>query len=141
MLGIGLNEVICTCRRMGGAFGGKETQAALPALMAALVTKQTGRSARIAYDKDTDMHVTGKRHRSEVNIRLLDEKESLGLKVELHSNGGAYTDLSQPLWSELCCMLTTLISSQIYCSRAGLQNYLPPNTAFRGLGPARNGCD
>ena len=78
MLGIGFNEVICTCRRMGGAFGGKETQAALPAMMVALVTKKTGRSARIAYDKDTDMHVTGKRHpfRSEYQAAV-DKKGNL----------------------------------------------------------------
>ena len=96
MLGIGFNEVVCTCRRMGGAFGGKETQAALPALMAALVTKKTGRSARIAYDKDTDMHVTGKRHpfRSEYQAAVDKAGKLLGLKVELYSNGGAYTDLS-----------------------------------------------
>ena len=62
MLGVGQHEVVCICKRMGGAFGGKESQAAIPAMMAALVARKTGRSARVIYNKDDDMCVTGKRH-------------------------------------------------------------------------------
>ena len=62
MLGVGQHEVVCICKRMGGAFGGKESQAAIPAMMAALVAHKTGRSARVIYNKDDDMRVTGKRH-------------------------------------------------------------------------------
>ena len=47
MLGVGQHEVVCICKRMGGAFGGKESQAAIPAMMAALVAHKTGRSARV----------------------------------------------------------------------------------------------
>ena len=47
---------------MGGGFGGKETQAAHPAAMAALVAHKRKRPARIVYNKDDDMRVTGKRH-------------------------------------------------------------------------------
>src|SRR5438067_2693966 len=46
-LGLSLNQVVCVCRRMGGGFGGKETQAATPAILAALVASKTGRAARI----------------------------------------------------------------------------------------------
>ena len=55
-------QVVCECRRMGGGFGGKESQAAHPAVMVALVAAKTGRSARIVYARDQDMRVTGKRH-------------------------------------------------------------------------------
>ena len=42
MLGVGQHEVVCVCKRMGGAFGGKESQAAIPAMLAALVGAQDG---------------------------------------------------------------------------------------------------
>ena len=137
MLGIGFNEVVCTCRRMGGAFGGKETQAALPALMAALVTKKTGRSARIAYDKDTDMHVTGKRHpfRSEYQAAVDKAGNLLGLKVELHSNGGAYTDLSLAIMERaLLHVDNAYFIPNITLNGQVCKTHLPPNTAFRGFG-------
>ena len=56
MLGVGQHEVVCICKRMGGAFGGKESQAAIPAMMAALVAHKTGRSARVVYNKDLHLH-------------------------------------------------------------------------------------
>ena len=48
-LGLSFNKVICVCKRMGGAFGGKETQAVIPAVMVSLVASKTNRPARIAY--------------------------------------------------------------------------------------------
>src|SRR4051812_849775 len=62
IIGVPFNHVTVICKRMGGAFGGKETQAAGPAAMAAMVAALTGRPARIVYNKDDDMRVTGKRH-------------------------------------------------------------------------------
>ena len=61
-LGLNQNQVVCICTRMGGGFGGKESQAAHPALLAALAALKTGRPARIVYARDLDMRVTGKRH-------------------------------------------------------------------------------
>ena len=61
-LGIPQNKVVCVCTRMGGGFGGKESQAAHPAVLAALVAHKTGRPARLVYPRDLDMRVTGKRH-------------------------------------------------------------------------------
>ena len=61
-LGLGFHEVVCVCKRMGGGFGGKETQAVIPAVMVALVAAKTKRPARVAYTKDDDMRSTGKRH-------------------------------------------------------------------------------
>src|SRR5690606_33905256 len=90
------HQVVCVCKRMGGGFGGKETQAVLPAVMAALVAMKTGRSARVVYGKDDDMKVTGKRHeyllRYEVGFD--DEGRVLAVRLDWHSNGGAFADLS-----------------------------------------------
>ena len=62
VLGVPNNAVTVECRRMGGAFGGKETQGNLFACVAALVAKRTGRAAKIRPDRDDDMAITGKRH-------------------------------------------------------------------------------
>ena len=62
VLGVPFNHVTVICKRMGGGFGGKETQAAQPAMMAALLAVRTGRSVRFLYTKDDDMRFTGKRH-------------------------------------------------------------------------------
>ncbi len=83
MLGVGQHEVVCICKRMGGAFGGKESQAAIPAMMAALVAHKTGRPARVIYNKDDDMRVTGKRHayRSEWEVGFDDDGRIQALRV------------------------------------------------------------
>ena len=137
MLDIPFREVICSCRRMGGAFGGKETQAALPALMAALVAHKTGRPARVVYDKDTDMQVTGKRHPfcSEYRVALDEKGNLLGLEVDLYSNGGAYTDLSLAILERaLLHVDNAYFLPHVHLRGQVCKTHLPPNTAFRGFG-------
>ena len=137
VLGLSQHQVVCICKRMGGAFGGKETQAVIPALMVALVAQRTGRAARIVYDKDTDMAVTGKRHPylCEWQVGFDAEGEIGGMKVDFYSDGGATADLSTSV------MERTLLHAEnaYYIEHIELNgqvcrtNY-PPNTAFRGFG-------
>ena len=96
VLGIGQHEVVCICKRMGGAFGGKETQAAIPAAATALVATTTGRAARIVFNKDDDMCWTGKRHpyQSTYDIGFDKVGRILAAKLSFYSNGGAFADLS-----------------------------------------------
>ena len=95
-LGLRQNQVVCICTRMGGAFGGKESQAAHPALLAALVAHKTGRPARIVYPRDLDMRVTGKRHPylSRYRPALPPTGGSRPSCLELYSDGGCAADLS-----------------------------------------------
>ena len=58
-LGLRQNQVVCIATRMGGAFGGKESQAAHPAVIAALVAHRTGRPARLVYPRSLDMRSHG----------------------------------------------------------------------------------
>jgi xanthine dehydrogenase large subunit len=137
VLGLGQHEVVCLCKRMGGAFGGKETQAAIPALLAALVARKTGRSARVIYNKDDDMRVTGKRHeyftRWEVGFDATGRIEAL--RCNFFSNGGATTDLSPAvlertlLHADNCNYLPHVELTGRICA-----TNLPPSTAFRGFG-------
>src|SRR5438552_3737123 len=95
-LGLRQNQVVCVCRRMGGGFGGKETQAALPALLAALVAFKTRRPARMIFSNDLDMQVSGKRHpyQARYQASFTSDGEIMGLKTEFYSNGGFSADLS-----------------------------------------------
>ncbi len=95
-LGLRQNQVVCTCTRMGGGFGGKESQAAHPALLAALVAHKTGRPARIVYPRDLDMRVTGKRHPylSRYKVGFSSDGRIEALALDLYSDGGCAADLS-----------------------------------------------
>jgi len=136
-LGLGFHEVVSVCKRMGGAFGGKETQAVIPAVMAALVAAKTKRPARIAYSKDDDMRSTGKRHPYKFHYKAAFTAEGLitGLKLEIYSNGGAGADLSTAILertlfhAENAYFIPNLFFKGIIC-----KTNFPPNTAFRGFG-------
>ena len=136
-LGIPLSQVVCTCRRMGGGFGGKETQAALPAILAALVAAKTNRPARCVYGHEQDFAVTGKRHpyyiRYEVGFAA--DGQITALKSEFFSNGGFSADLS------LAVMERSLLHGEnayfipdVEFNGTVCRTNLPSNTAFRGFG-------
>ena len=96
MLGLSSADVTVEVRRMGGAFGGKETQAAIFAAAAALVAHKTGHSAKFRCDRDDDMVMTGKRHPFDVtyDVGFDEQGRLLGLALRLASNCGATVDLS-----------------------------------------------
>ena len=96
VLGVPFHKVVCIVKRMGGGFGGKESQAAPIAACAALVAKILNRPARIALTKDEDFVITGKRHPFENDYEVaFDQKgKILGFKTFLKADAGAYTDLS-----------------------------------------------
>ncbi|HZZ27862.1 MAG TPA: molybdopterin cofactor-binding domain-containing protein [Pirellulales bacterium] len=136
-LGLHMHQVVCICKRMGGGFGGKETQGSIPAVMAALVAQKTGRSARVIYNKDDDMCSTGKRHayRAEWEVGFDDDGRILAYRVQYYSDGGAAADLSTSVMERT--MLHT--DNSYYFPNIEIRgqvcftNY-PPNTAFRGFG-------
>ena len=96
MLGAPDAAVVCECRRMGGAFGGKESQAAQWACLAALAAHVTGRPAKVRLDRDEDMVMTGKRHDFRVDWRagFGDDGVLAGVDVELSARCGCSADLS-----------------------------------------------
>ena len=137
VLNLQMHQVVCICKRMGGAFGGKETQAVIPALMAALVASKTGRAARVIYNKDTDMCVTGKRHPYLCRWRVGFEPDGqiVGLECDFFSDGGAVADLSTSVMER-----TLLHADNAYFIEHAkftgqvCRTNIPPNTAFRGFG-------
>ncbi len=136
-LGLRQNQVVCVCRRMGGGFGGKETQAAYPAILAALVALKTRRPARVVYSCDLDMQITGKRHPYQARYRVAftDDGTITGLKVDFYSNGGFSADLSLAVMER--CLLhaeNAYYIPNVELSGTVCRTNLPSNTAFRGFG-------
>jgi xanthine dehydrogenase large subunit len=136
-LGVGMHEVVCVCKRMGGGFGGKETQGSLPAIMAALVARQTGRAARLVYPRDDDMRSTGKRHayRSEWEVGFDDTGRIEAFRVKFFSAGGAAADLSTSVMerSMLHADNAYFLEHVDIEGRVCFTNHAPA-TAFRGFG-------
>ena len=98
-LGIDLADVTVACRRMGGGFGGKETQMCQFACIAAVLARRTGRAVKLRLDRDTDMRATGKRHAFEYayDVGFDDRGRILGLDLTLASRCGFSADLSGPV--------------------------------------------
>ncbi|MEG3122887.1 xanthine dehydrogenase molybdopterin binding subunit [Sphingomonas sp. GB1N7] len=137
VLGLSHADVTVEVRRMGGAFGGKETQAAAYAVAAALVAAKTGRPAKIRADRDDDMIMTGKRHEFSVgyDVGFDDAGRIAGIRIELASRCGATWDLSSAIndramfHADNCYWLPAV---EILSHR--LKTHTVSNTAFRGFG-------
>ena len=131
------HAVTVEVRRMGGGFGGKETQASLFAAAAALVAVKTGRPAKCRPDRDEDMVMTGKRHDFEVayDVGFDDEGRLEGVRLELASRCGATTDLSPAINDRAMFHADNayyLPAVEIVSHR--WRTHTVSNTAFRGFG-------
>jgi xanthine dehydrogenase large subunit len=98
-LGKTAKDVVVKCRRMGGGFGGKETQPALFASIAALMATRTGNAVKVRPDRDTDMIMTGKRHAYRVDYDVGFDAEGViqGIDFVFASRCGMSADLSGPV--------------------------------------------
>ncbi len=98
-LGIESNAVRVECRRMGGGFGGKETQAGHLAVWAAVAAHKLGHAVKLRLDRDDDFMVTGKRHpfAYEYTVGFDDTGRLTALKLQMAANCGFSADLSGPV--------------------------------------------
>ncbi|WP_341211280.1 xanthine dehydrogenase molybdopterin binding subunit [uncultured Limimaricola sp.] len=98
-LGLPMSAVKVECRRMGGGFGGKESQGNALAVACAIVAQKTGRACRMRYDRDDDMTITGKRHdfRVDYEVGFDDRGRVLGLDFTHYTRCGWSLDLSLPV--------------------------------------------
>ena len=96
VLGVSMNRIVIDMRRMGGGFGGKETQAAGPACMCAVIAHLTGRPTKMRLPRMEDMHMTGKRHPFyvEYDVGFDDDGMLQGIQIDLAGNCGYSPDLS-----------------------------------------------
>ncbi|MBP6333864.1 MAG: xanthine dehydrogenase molybdopterin binding subunit [Bacteroidia bacterium] len=137
VLGINKNEVVVEIRRMGGAFGGKETQANHVAAWSALLCYATGRPVKIRLFRDDDQKMTGKRHPYLIQYEagFDDSGKLLAVKFDQHADGGCATDLSMAILERamLHADNSYYVPDMLVIGKAYKTN-LPSNTAFRGFG-------
>ena len=137
MLGVPDAAVVCECRRMGGAFGGKESQAAQWACLAALAAHVTRRPAKLRLDRDDDMTMTGKRHDFLVDWCCGVDREGVleGAEVELNARCGYSADLSLGVNDRAMFHADNAYhypAARIHSRRVRTDTV--SNTAFRGFG-------
>ncbi|MBN2894159.1 MAG: xanthine dehydrogenase molybdopterin binding subunit [Bacteroidales bacterium] len=137
VMGIDINEIEVEIRRMGGAFGGKETQSAIYAIWATLLANVTGNPVKVRLERHVDQQITGKRHPFETNYKVGYNKDGkiVALDIDFNSNGGAFADLSMAILERamLHAENAYFIPNIRILGTVWLTN-IPPNTAFRGFG-------
>ena len=136
-LGIDSHAVRVECRRMGGGFGGKETQAGHLAVWAAVAANKLGRPVKLRLDRDEDFMVTGKRHpfAYEYDVGFDDTGRITGLKLQMAANCGFSADLSGPVADRAVFHA----DNAYYLSDVEIASYrcktnTQSHTAFRGFG-------
>ena len=94
-----MHKVVIDMRRMGGGFGGKETQAASPACMAAVIAHLTGRPTKMRLLRNEDMQQTGKRHPfyNQYTVGFDDNGVIQGADITVAGNCGYSPDLSSSI--------------------------------------------
>ncbi|OAN26098.1 xanthine dehydrogenase molybdopterin binding subunit [Pseudomonas oryzihabitans] len=137
VLGVSMNKVTVDMRRMGGGFGGKESQAGMPAALCAVFAHLTGRPVKMRLPRFEDMHMTGKRHpfHVEYDVGFDDDGRLLGIRFELAGNCGYSPDLSNAIIDRAMFHADNayyLGNAQITGHRC--KTHLASNTAYRGFG-------
>ncbi|MDC0151457.1 xanthine dehydrogenase molybdopterin binding subunit [Paracoccaceae bacterium] len=132
-----MNAVRVQVRRMGGGFGGKESQSNALAVACAIMANQTGKPCKMRYDRDDDMIVTGKRHdfRIDYNVGFNGKGKITGIEFKQFVRCGWSADLSLAIADR--AMLHS--DNAYFLSDAKITSYrLLTNTqsatAFRGFG-------
>lgn len=136
-LGLHSHNVVVECRRMGGGFGGKESQSALWCAAAAIAAYKLKRPVKLRADRDDDMLVTGKRHcfHYEYAVGYDDQGRILAARVDMVTRAGYSADLSGPVATRAVCHFdNTYYLSDVDIRAACGKTNTQSNTAFRGFG-------
>ena len=131
------NEVQVECRRMGGGFGGKESQSAIFACVASVAASRLQRPVKLRLDRDDDFLITGRRHCFwyDYEVGYDEEGRILGVEISMVSRAGHSADLSGPVMTRALCHFDNAywlpdVVMHGYSARTNTQS----NTAFRGFG-------
>lgn len=136
-LGKQAKDVIVECRRMGGAFGGKESQPAQFACIAAVLAARTGHPVKLRLDRDVDMTLTGKRHDFAIDyeVGFADDGRIQGIEFTFASRCGMSSDLSGPVNDRaLFHADNAYFLEHVRLTSHRCKTHTVSNTAFRGFG-------
>jgi xanthine dehydrogenase large subunit len=136
-LKLAAHRVQVECRRMGGGFGGKESQSAPFACIAAVAAARLRRPVKLRLDRDDDFLITGRRHcfSYDYDVGYDAEGRVLASEVTMISRAGHSADLSAPVMTRALCHFDNAywlpeVAMHGYCAKTNTQS----NTAFRGFG-------
>jgi len=137
VLGCDYNRVTAVVRRLGGGFGGKESNASWVAAAAALAANHTGKPVKLRLPRETDMIATGKRHPFlyRYTVGFDDEGRVLALDAMLAADAGWSLDLTPGVVGR--ALTHTDNAYWIPHFRAvgyACKTHKQSNTAFRGFG-------
>lgn len=137
VLGVPIHKVVADVRRMGGAFGGKEAQAAQWACIAAVLARKTRRPVKLRLSRSDDMMMTGKRHpfSNHYCVGFNDDGRLNGIDITLNADGGYSPDLTDAVVDRAMLDLDNayyLNQSRVIGNRC--KTHKVSNTAFRGFG-------
>jgi xanthine dehydrogenase large subunit len=137
LLDVPSHAVLVECRRMGGGFGGKESQSALFAAVAALAAHKLRRPVKLRADRDDDFMITGKRHDAWYRYETGFDAQGrlLGARVEIALRAGFSADLSGAVATRaLCHFDNAYYLSDVDILALACKTNTQSNTAFRGFG-------
>ncbi|MBU8539857.1 xanthine dehydrogenase molybdopterin binding subunit [Falsiroseomonas tokyonensis] len=137
VLGGACNGVTVTCRRMGGGFGGKESNASWVAAAAALAARHTGRPVKLRLSRRADMLATGKRHPFlyRWTAGFDDQGRVLGLEALLAADGGWSVDMSPGVvFRAVTHALNCCDVADVALTACAVKTNTVSHTAFRGFG-------
>lgn len=137
VLGVPDAKIVAEVRRMGGGFGGKESQASQWAAIAALAASVTGKPCKLRLDRDDDMMLTGKRHDFRVDWAVGADIDGriLGADIHLLARCGYSADLSQGVVDRAMFHSdNSYYIPDVRISSRRLKTNTVSNTAFRGFG-------
>ncbi|HEX2525646.1 MAG TPA: xanthine dehydrogenase molybdopterin binding subunit [Geminicoccus sp.] len=130
-------QVRVECRRMGGGFGGKETQANQIAAIAAVLAQKTGRAVKFRLDRDVDMTLTGKRHDFLIDYQVGfdDEGRIQGILFDQAARGGCSADLTGAIADRAMFHAdNAYYFPHVLIRSRRMKTHTVSNTAFRGFG-------
>lgn len=136
-IGVAMHDVRVEVRRMGGGFGGKESQGNALACACAIAAQLTGRPCKMRYDRDDDMIITGKRHDFRIDYRVgCDETgKILGITFDQYTRCGWAQDLSLPVADRAMLHSDNAYHLEnIRITSHRLKTNTQSATAFRGFG-------
>ncbi len=137
LLDVPNHAVRVECRRMGGGFGGKESQSALFAAISALAASKLRRPVKLRADRDDDFMITGKRHDASYRYEVGFDSQGrlLGARVEIALRAGFSADLSGAVATRaLCHFDNAYYLSDVDILALACKTNTQSNTAFRGFG-------
>ena len=136
-LGVDNHAVRVECRRMGGGFGGKETQAGHMAVWAAVAAQKLKAPIKLRLDRDEDFMVTGKRHpfAYDYSVGFDDTGRITGLRMQMMVNCGFSADLSGPVADRAIFHVdNAYYLEHVEVTSFRLKTNTQSHTAFRGFG-------